>query len=35
MTSRCSDGRIQPPQAPGIGFELKADLMREFDKLYN
>ena len=28
------DGRIQPPRAPGIGFELKADLMREFEKLY-
>ncbi|MDE2950223.1 MAG: mandelate racemase/muconate lactonizing enzyme family protein [Chloroflexota bacterium] len=28
------DGRIQPPQAPGIGFELKADLMREFDALF-
>lgn len=30
-----NDGRIQPPQAPGIGFELKADLMREFEKLYS
>ena len=28
------NGRIQPPQAPGIGFELKADLMREFDTLF-
>lgn len=28
------DGRIQPPQAPGIGFELKADLMAELEKLY-
>ena len=28
------NGRIQPPQAPGIGFELKADLMREFDALF-
>ncbi len=28
------NGRIQPPQAPGIGFELKADLMREFDGLF-
>jgi len=28
------DGRIQPPQAPGIGFELKADLTREFDALF-
>ncbi|MCY4020425.1 MAG: mandelate racemase/muconate lactonizing enzyme family protein [Chloroflexi bacterium] len=28
------DGRIQPPQVPGIGFELKADLMREFDALF-
>lgn len=28
------DSRIQPPQAPGIGFELKADLMRELDKLF-
>lgn len=28
------NGRIQPPQVPGIGFELKADLMREFDALF-
>lgn len=28
------DGRIQPPQVPGIGFELKADLMKEFDRLF-
>ena len=28
------DGRIQPPQVPGIGFELKADLMTEFNKLF-
>lgn len=28
------NGRIQPPQVPGIGFELKADLMREFDGLF-
>lgn len=28
------DGRVQPPQAPGIGFELKADLMREFNALF-
>ncbi|MCY4071127.1 MAG: mandelate racemase/muconate lactonizing enzyme family protein [Chloroflexi bacterium] len=28
------NGRIQPPQAPGIGFELKADLMRAFDALF-
>ena len=28
------DGRIQPPQAPGIGFELKADLMKEFNTLF-
>lgn len=28
------DGRIAPPQAPGIGFELKADLMRAFDALF-
>ena len=27
-------GRIQPPQAPGIGFELKADLMKELKKLF-
>ena len=29
------NGRIQPPQVPGIGFELKADLMREFENLYS
>ena len=28
-------GRIQPPQVPGIGFELKADLMAELDKLFD
>ncbi len=28
------NGRIEPPQVPGIGFELKADLMREFDGLF-
>ena len=28
------NGRIQPPQAPGIGFELKADLMKEFNTLF-
>ena len=28
------DGRIQPPQVPGIGFELKADLMKEFEGLF-
>lgn len=28
------DGAIQPPQAAGIGFELKADLMSELDKLF-
>ncbi len=30
-----SDGRIQPPQVPGIGFELKADLMAELNRLFN
>ncbi len=29
------DGRIQPPQIAGIGFELKADLMRELERLFN
>ena len=29
-----ADGRIQPPQTPGIGFELKADLMRELERLF-
>ena len=29
------DGRINPPQVPGIGFERKADLMRELDKLFD
>ena len=29
------DGRIQPPQIPGIGFELKADLMRELERLFD
>ncbi len=29
------DGRIQPPQVPGVGFELKADLMSELVKLYD
>ena len=29
------DGRIQPPQAPGIGFELKADLMAELNNLFD
>ena len=29
------DGRIQPPQTPGIGFELKADLMRELEPLFD
>ena len=28
------DGRIQPPQTPGIGFERKADLMRELERLF-
>ncbi len=28
------DGRIQPPQIPGVGFELKADLMADLDKLF-
>ena len=28
-------GRIEPPQAPGIGFELKAELMAELGKLYD
>ena len=28
------DSKIQPPQAPGIGFELKADLMAQLDKLF-
>ncbi len=28
------DGRIQPPQTPGIGFEHKADLMRELERLF-
>lgn len=28
------NGRVQPPQVPGIGFELKADLMTELDKLF-
>lgn len=30
-----SNGRIQPPQVPGIGFELKADLMEELSKLFD
>ncbi len=29
------DGRIQPPQVPGIGFELKTDLMAELEKLFD
>ncbi len=29
-----SKGRIRPPQVPGIGFELKADLMTEFNRLF-
>ncbi len=29
------NGRIQPPQVPGIGFELKADLMSELSKLFD
>lgn len=29
------NGRIQPPQVPGIGFELKADLMKELDTLFD
>ena len=29
------DGRIQPPQCPGIGFELKAELMRELEPLFD
>ena len=29
------DGRIQPPQEPGIGFELKADLMAELNNLFD
>ena len=29
------DGRIQPPQSPGIGFELKADLMAELGNLFD
>ena len=29
-----ANSRIQAPQAPGIGFELKAELMREFHKLF-
>ncbi len=28
-------GRIQPPQSPGVGFELKADLMRELEPLFD
>lgn len=28
-------GRIQPPQVPGIGFELKADLMAELKNLFD
>ena len=28
------DGRIQPPRIPGIGFELKADLMAELKLLF-
>ncbi|MYE26704.1 MAG: mandelate racemase [Chloroflexi bacterium] len=28
------NGRIRPPQVPGIGFELKADLMTEFKRLF-
>ncbi|MDE2638707.1 MAG: mandelate racemase/muconate lactonizing enzyme family protein [Chloroflexota bacterium] len=28
------NGRIRPPQIPGIGFELKADLMTEFNRLF-
>ncbi len=28
------DSRIQPPQVPGIGFEIKADLMAEFNRLF-
>ena len=29
------NGRIQPPQIPGIGFELKADLMKELNTLFD
>ena len=29
------EGRIQPPQIPGIGFECKADLMRELEPLFD
>jgi D(-)-tartrate dehydratase len=29
------NGRIQPPQVPGIGFELKADLMKELNVLFD
>ena len=29
------NGRIQPPQFPGIGFELKADLMTELKALFS
>ena len=29
------NGRIQPPQVPGIGFELKADLMKELNTLFD
>ncbi len=29
------DGRIQPPQVPGIGFEFKTDLMAELEKLFD
>ena len=29
------DGRIQPPQVPGIGFKLKADLMAELNNLFD
>ena len=29
------DGHIQPPQVPGIGFELKADLMAELNTLFD
>ncbi|MYA94355.1 MAG: mandelate racemase [Chloroflexi bacterium] len=29
------DGRIQPPQTPGIGMELKADLLPELERLFD
>ena len=28
------DGKIEPPRIPGVGFELKADLMAELGKLF-